>query len=215
MKRTSTRGRPREQFTAAASSSYVSALNDGNIDQYPSHSSKQCWFKSSCRNDKHVRYLSCKRVQISRQSLHCKVCCGLGSSHEQLAYAVFDQNKKINRYAVEAYALKGDFEHDGTVVNLNRHAFDIVTAPPLRIIAEVQGEQHITKLNTKANSNDDSLASRACRDDALAAAAVAQGWSVLWLQLGEQRGRKRRWTALLSQAVKDAADGKAPRLYSG
>jgi len=101
------------------------------------------------------------------------------------------------------------------VVNLSRHAWDIVTAPPLKIVAEVQGEQHIDKLNTQSNNNDHDLASRAYRDQALAAGALQQGWSVLWLQLGDQRGRKQRWTALLQQAVQDVAAGEAPKLYSG
>lgn len=103
----------------------------------------------------------------------------------------------------------------GQHVNLNRHAWDIVTAPPLKIVAEVQGEQHDSKLNTQANSNDDSLADRVCRDEALAAAAMHHGYSVLWLQLGKERSRKVRWARLLLQAVRDVADGRGPKLYSG
>lgn len=154
-------------------------------------------------------------MQVSSSNLHCKVCRKHGSSHEQIAYAVFNSCRQVARFAVEAYALKGVYQHEDMVVNLSRHAWDIVTAPPLKIVAEVQGEQHIDKLNTQSNNNDHDLASRAYRDQALAAGALQQGWSVLWLQLGDQRGRKQRWTALLQQAVQDVAAGEAPKLYSG
>lgn len=148
--------------------------------------------------------------------MSCRVCRQLknrGSSHEQVAYRVFDSCKYIQEYAVEAYALQGQYMCNGQTKELGRHAWDIITAPPLKILAEVQGEQHVSKKNTQEHNNEEELADRAAKDKALAAAAVDQGYSVLWLQCTPKYGRKKRWAELLQQAIQDALSGVQPKLY--
>ena len=75
---------------------------------------------------------------------------------------------------------------------------------PGRVLVEVQGEQHSTKLNTQANNPDASLADRVSRDHALAAAAKAAGYSVVWLNVGAahtQVNRRQQWRKTIEGAV--------------
>jgi hypothetical protein len=165
--------------------------------------------------------MTCQRVQVNSAALRCKVCRsvkerpGTASQYERIAYGVLDQLPCIKHYAVEAYAVPGPYKAGGHMVATNRHAWDIMTAPPLKILIEVHGEQHTHKLDTRINSNDSSLASRADRDHALAAAAQAAGYSVVWLMPKEERGRRRRWAQAISQAVHDQLHNCVPKLYIG
>lgn len=148
--------------------------------------------------------------------MSCRVCRKLknrGSSHEQVAYTVFNSSKHVKQYAVEAYALKGQYVCNGKTEDLGKHAWDIVTAPPFQILAEVQGEQHRNKRNTQEHNMAEDLTDRAAKDKALAAAAVERGYSVLWLQCAPKYGRKKRWAELLQQAVQDAVAGMQPKIY--
>jgi len=103
--------------------------------------------------------------------------------------------------------------HKGRQVNVSRHAWDVITAPPLKILMEVQGEQHTEKHDTRANNVDTNLLDRVNRDDALAAAAVGAGYYVVWLVPGPERRRRQRWCALIQQAVADQLANKPPKVY--
>lgn len=156
-------------------------------------------------------------MQETADSLSCRVCRELknrGSSHEQVAYKVFDSSQYIQQYAVEAYTLKGQYICNGQTKDLGQHPWDIATAPPLKILAEVQGEQHDSKQYTQENNLEEDLSDRSAKDKALAAAAVERGYSVLWLQCEPKYGRKKRWAKLLQQAVQDAEAGMQPKLYA-
>lgn len=212
-KRSSNRGRPREQFSAAAKSSFLSNLNAAALESNPSHSLTKQWFSSSCGHNKHVRYLSCQRVQVSNAALNCRVCMGKGSQHECMAYSILNQLQCISKFAVEAYAVTGQFMHNGKHVQVSRHAWDVVTAPPLKLLIEVQGEQHTQKHDTRTNNADADLVDRMNRDHALAAAAVDAGFYVVWLVPGSERGRQQRWRNLIQQAVADQLQNKPPKLY--
>lgn len=219
VKRSTKRGRPREQFTAAARKAFITDLNTDKLEDLGSHSTKQCWWKASCNNPDHIRYLTCHWVSENPSSLQCRVCNKHGSSHEKEAYTVMASSKHVGQFATEAFVLKGEYEHniDGvtTAANLTRHPWDVVTAPPLKMLVEVQGEHHTTELNTQAHSSDEDLASKYSTDLALAEAALAQGYSVVWLQCEPLQGRSRRWAVQLKQAAADAVAGKQPQLYRG
>jgi len=135
--------------------------------------------------------------------------------HEKSAYAILDQMTCIKHYATEAYAIKGQVLHAGQQLQLNKHAWDVMLAPPYRVLIEVQGEQHITKLDTRRNSNDSSLADRSSRDSALAAAAQDAGYSVLWLVVGADKGQRRRWKQAITRVMHDADAHMPPKLYIG
>jgi hypothetical protein len=143
------------------------------------------------------------------------VCAGTGSSHERLAYDILDKLDCIQHYAVEAYAVIGCHQHAGKEVNVSKHAWDVLLAPPYKILLEVQGEQHVSKLDTRSNSCDDSLRDRACRDHVLASAARHAGFSVVWLTLGRDKGQQHRWKQVLLKAMQDADANRPPQLYIG
>lgn len=210
------RGRPAHGLSEAAKASYVQELNHGPIEGEASYSTAKRVFKSSCAVAEHVRYLACQQVTRTSAALHCRVCEGKGSSYEQEAYKACNQLKCIKAWAVEAYALHGQIEHQGEVLDLGRHSWDIMVVKPAGVLIEVQGEQHISKLNTQPKSHDTSLDLRASRDYVLAAAAQHAGFNVVWLCPGnpsQQRGRQRRWRAAIMRAVDDKVNGKAPKLY--
>lgn len=163
-----------------------------------------------------MRFLACQQVTRTDAALHCRVCEGKGSNYEQQAYKACSQLNCIEAWAVEAYALQGKVQHEGEVLNLGRHSWDIMLLNPAGVLIEVQGEQHISKHNTQPNSNDTTLEHRASKDYALAAAAQDAGFSVVWLLPGtpeQQRGRLQRWCAIIKQAVDDKINGEVPKLY--
>jgi hypothetical protein len=209
------RGRPARKHTDAAKGSFVRHLSSRDLAQLPSYSTTKQVFKSRCQHTKHVRILSCQRVTRTSSALECRVCCGKGSKHEQLAYKVLNQLECVHAFAVEAYAVAAQVQHEGGVLNVNRHSWDVAVLQPAPLVIEVQGEQHSSKVMTKPNSTDSSLSSRCSRDDALAAAAVEAGYSVVWLVLGSERGRAARWSKTVSQALQDLEAKRAFKLYIG
>lgn len=208
------RGRPPSQHSAAATSSFSQEYSSKDIGQLLSWSTEKLVFQSSCKHKKHKRLLSCQRIKRTSEALLCRVCRKQGSSLEKLLYLILNQLACIYAFAVEAYAVSGEIQHEGETVNLGRHSWDVLTIDPAKLLIEVQGQQHSTKLMTKRNCRDSSLSSRASRDRALAKAAVEAGFYVLWLDAGEERGRKARWTAAIKQVLSDMADKKPPQLYT-
>jgi hypothetical protein len=201
-----------QQLSEAAQASFVPWLNTAKVEDVPSYSKQLVW-KARCGHAKHMRYMQCQQVTRTGAALPCRACQGFGSSYEKTAYAACNRVPQVKAWAAEAHAVRGQYEHEGQLFSISRHSWDIVILKPCRVLIEVQGEQHTCKLNTQANSNDDSLASRHSRDRALAEAAVALGYSVVWLLPGEERGRLRRWTALIEQAVRDRKDKDIIKIY--
>lgn len=111
--------------------------------------------------------------------------------------------------------MPGPYKHGSDQLKTSRHAWDVMTAPPLNLLVEVQGEQHTHKLDTRTNSKYSSLASRAEKDHALAAAAQEAGFSVVWLVPGPEQGRRRRWAKAIQQAVHEQQHNHGPKLYIG
>lgn len=147
------------------------------------------------------------------RSLSCRVCAGQGSSLEQLAYKILDQSTAVGAFAVEAYAVSGQVQHEGQLLQVNRHAWDVVLLQPAGLLIEVQGEQHSSKLMTKRNCQDSSLSSRISRDHALAAAALEAEFCVLWLSPGKERNRKARWTRAIKLALQHLQEKKQCKLF--
>lgn len=190
---------------AAAYAAYVPRLNKGKLEVQPSYSSVKKVFKSSCSCRTHMRVMSCQQVTRTDAALPCRVCKGKGSSYEREAYAALDESTLITAWAAEAYVVQETVVHEWEEVNASRHSYDIAVLEPGKVLVEVQGEQHSSKLNTQANNADASLADRVGRDAALAAAAKAAGYSVVWLRVEAahtQTNRRQQWRGTIERAVR-------------
>jgi hypothetical protein len=199
------KGRPRKKFPAAAYAAYVSHLNDGQLEDEPSYSSAKKVFKAKCSCSKHMRVMACQQVTRTKAALPCRKCEGGGSPYEKEAYAACDASTLITAWAAEAHAVQETVQHQGLDLYAGRHSYDILVLQPARVLVEVQGEQHSTKLNTQANNPDASLDDRVSRDHALAAAAKAAGYSVVWLHVGAQHtqvNRRQQWQGTIEAAVR-------------
>lgn len=203
------RGRKRHKFIEAAHAAYVPRLNVGKLEDEPAYSSAIKVFKSSCSCSTHMRYLQCQQVTRTDAALPCRVCKRRGSRYEREAYAACDASTLITAWAVEAHAVNLTVEHEGVDVYAGRHRYDIVVLEPGKGLVEVQGEQHSSKLNTQAKNADASLADRVSRDKALAAAAKAAGYSVVWLNVEAahtQTHRRQQWRETIERAVRYMQD---------
>ena len=149
-------------------------------------------------------------IARSSRSLACRICEGQGSSYEKQLYRLLGGLDAVRAFAAEAYAVAGEYQQEGLSVNLNRHSWDILTLEPANLLIEVQGEQHSDKLMTKPNCADDTLQERSSRDAALRAGAVQQGFYVLWLLPGDERGRTRRWKAAILKIINSMKDKVPP-----
>lgn len=212
------KGRPRKQLPAAAYLRYVPHLNKGKLEDVAAYSSEKKVFKSSCSCSAHMRVMSVQQVTRTDAALPCRICEGKGSSYELEAYAACDDSTVITAYAAEAYAVQETVGFEGGELYAGRHSYDIIVLEPGKVIVEVQGEQHSSKLNTQANSADASLANRVSRDNALREAAKAAGFSVVWLNVEAahtQTDRRQQWRKTIEDAVLYMADKGTARDFTG
>ena len=182
-------------------------------------SSKHC-FTCRCSNSKHVRLLALHTVSRGDSCFRCHVCSSKGSTYEKQMYALLDDEAAVVTYAVEAVAMgrKVQLQVPGSTQGLwlNKHTWDAVLLQPHSLLIEVQGEQHINKEDSRCNNRADILADRQAKDQALADAALADGFSVLWLHPGaadDVQGRATRWAAAVQEAVQHVAAEKGPKLF--
>jgi hypothetical protein len=148
------------------------------------------------------------------------VCSSKGSKYEKQMYALLDDEAAVVTYAVEAVAMgrKVQLQVAGSTQGLwlNKHRWDAVLLQPHSLLIEVQGEQHINKEDSRCNNMADILADRQAKDQALTDAALADGFSVLWLHPGaadDVQGRATRWAAAVQEAVQHVAAEKGPKLF--
>ena len=90
-------------------------------------------------------------------------------------------------------------------------------AAPGGLLIEMQGQGHSTRLLTKANNTDSSLAERKLKDWLYAQEALRQGWSVLWLWVDEcissPRAQAALWAKQLHRAVAHVKGGGCAQLF--
>lgn len=207
------KGRPRIQHTATAAARFSQQYSNADIRVLSAWSKDKIVCKSSCSNSKHMRMLSCQRVTRCSYSLDCRICKGHGSKLEKLVYAILDQMPAVKAFAVEAYAVSAEIQHEGETLHVNRHSWDVMMLEPAKLLIEVQGEQHSSKLMTKPDCKDTSLDSRINRDHALATAAVNAGYHVLWLTPDQERNRRARWLKAIKLVLQQMAVNTPPRLH--
>ena len=74
---------------------------------------------------------------------------------------------------------------DNVRVHPEKKRWDATIVAPSGMLIEMQGEGHSSKLVSKANNTDSTMAERQLKDWWYADAAMQQGWSVLWLCVDE------------------------------
>lgn len=150
----------------------------------------------------------------------CHVCEGKGSSFEQLSYSVLNEEPLVKLFAVESAAISKKIKlaiaDSPDNINLNRHRWDVVTLDPPSLLIEVQGEGHTCREDGRCNNGGDTLAIRQAKDEALAAAAIAEGFSVLWLFPRDRQNMqvtKALWATGLKQALSHVMANNPPQLF--
>lgn len=213
-------GRPRKGFSQEAQNRWRPDLNHLLLESQAAYSTNKHCFSCRCTNSKHIRLLALQTVSRGDACFQCHVCSGKGSCYEKQMYGVLDQEAAVVTYTVEAAAMgrqiKLDVAGSSMGLWLNMHMWDAVLLQPHSLLIEVQGEQHIDKEDGRRNNRGDKLADRQAKDQALADAALADGFSVLWLHPGDANDVQRRtvrWSAAVLEAVQHVAAKKKPQLF--
>jgi hypothetical protein len=125
-----------------------------------------------------------------------------------MLYQLCDAEELIELYAVEAHSLDKSatpVECEGVRVCPESKPWDVTVARPEGLSIKMQGVGHSSRLLTKANNTDSSLAERQLQDSLYAEEAIGQGWSVLWLWVDERiscpRQQAQQWAAQLKRAM--------------
>ena len=150
----------------------------------------------------------------------CRVCGGRGSKPERVLYAVADAEVLVEQYAVEACSLAKPADPvmcDNVRVHPEKKRWDATIVAPSGLLIEMQGESHSSRLVSKANNTDSTMAERQLKDWLYAQEALRQGWSVLWLWVDEcissPRAQAALWAKQLHRAVAHVKGGGAPQLF--
>ena len=214
-------GRKRGQHNSTAVSRCHHTVNRTAHADHASYSQQQLYYNCSCRpGTKHVVFLGVRTANHNDKALRCAVCDGKGSSWERVLYELCDAEPLIELYAVEAHSLNKPAqpaEHGGVRVCPEAKRWDVTVAMPRGLLIEMQGQGHSTRLLTKANTTDSSLADRQAKDWLYAQEALRQGWSVLWLWVDEgissRRSQAARWAQQLTRAVAHVKGGGSAQMF--
>lgn len=187
------------------------------LESRAAYSTDKAAFQCACGNKKHCRFLGVQRVsRDGSAAFRCRVCSGQGSNHEKLLYELLDNEHLVQQYAVETHGIAQPQQlhvADGSTLNLHLHRWDGMTLTPPSLLIEVHGEQHSSKVDTRANNHDETVAIRSDKDHKLAQAAMGAGFSVLWLHVGNEQGRPGRWASTLREAVRHVTAQGHPVLF--
>jgi hypothetical protein len=184
------------------------------------YSQQQLYYNSSCQpGTKHVVYLGVRTANLKPTALKCHVCSRHGSSWEKVLYDLCDAEQLIELYAVEAHSLdkpQHAVESEGVIVFPEKKRWDVAVAVPGKLLIEMQGQGHSSRLVTEAKNTDSSLAERRLKDWLYAQEALRQGWSVLWLWVDEDISSNEAlaalWAKQLHRAVAHVKNRGAPQL---
>ena len=219
--RTCKAGRKRGQHSSTAVERCHKTLNPTAHAEHTSYSQQQLYYECSCKpGTKHVVFLGVRTANHNEEALKCRVCAAHGSSWERMLYDLCAAEQLIELYAVEAHSLhkpEHDVECDGVTVCPASKRWDVTVALPRGLLIEMQGQGHSTRLVTKANSTEGSLAERKQKDWLYAEEAMRQGWSVLWLWVDEtvtsRDAQAAMWAQQLQRAMAHVNARRAPQLF--
>lgn len=219
-KNSSQPGRPRKRLPEAALNSFQPQLSSSEVITGPAYSSSKAFYRRSCTHKKHLCYAANDTISRQTGTLGCRICKHKDSSErselEDELYRILNQHKGIRAFAVEAHALQGSEQWEGGELILGRQRWDVMLVQPAGVLIAVQGDQHHSKRDSRANSSSQTeadLAATMAKDKALADAAVQQGYQVVWLLPGKATGRTRRWRAAINQALDQAKLGDKGKLH--
>ena len=210
-------GKPNQQLPAEAQALWEGEYSSSNSrPSGTAYSLSKAIYGCTHGNSKHKTVKAADTISRDLRALQCRVCAGKGSRYEQQAYKLLDNMACITSYAVEVHAVQGIVDFEGVDLDLGAHRWDILLLQPARVLIAVQGEQHDDKPDTREHSSSaglDDSAVVAARDRALAAGAVEQGFQVVWLVPGADRGRSQRWRRVIKLAVQHAGANKQAALH--
>lgn len=210
------RGRPSQQLPAEAVALMRGVYSTSELRQGTAYSSTKRIYQALCMNSRHLCVRADDTVSRCLQSLQCRMCrrtCMHGSKYEKEAYSLLESMDEITQYAAEVHAVQCTIQSEGGQLDVSNHRWDILVLQPARVLIEVEGEQHDDIPDTRKNSISADLDSSMARDRALAAAAVGQGFQVVWLRPKDQDGRSARWKAGILQALAAAVNSEAGKLH--
>ena len=214
-------GRPREPHNTTAIERCDTSINPVTHEGQPSYSEQQLYYNGDCRPpSKHVILRAVRSANYSKTALACRVCRGGGSKWERMLYDLLDKEDLIELYAVEAFSLSkpvGAVTQGGVVVHPEKKRWDATVVVPGGLLIEMQGEGHGSRLVTKANNTDNSLAERHLKDWLYVQVALEQQWSVLWLWVNEDISsdsvQASVWAQQLHKAVLHVQAKGLPQLF--
>ena len=210
------RGRPSQQLPAEAVARIREVYSTSDVRQGTAYSSTKRIYQALCMNSKHLCVRADDTVSRGLKTLQCRMCKRMrihGSKYEKEAYSLLDSMDEITQYAAEVHAVQCTIQFEGGQLDLGYHRWDILVLQPARVLIAVQGEQHDDIPDTRKNSISADLDSSMARDRALAAAAVGEGFQVVWLRPKDQDGRTARWKAGIQQALVAAVNNEAGKLH--
>jgi hypothetical protein len=210
------RGRPSQQLPAEAVARFRGVYSTSEVRQGAAYSSTKRLYRCMCKKSRHLSIRADDTVSRSLRTLRCRMCKRarrLGSSYEDEAYSLLDDMAEITEYAAEVHAVQCTVDFEGGQLEVGNHRWDILVLQPARVLLEVQGEQHDDIPDTRQNSISADLDSSMARDRALAAAAVEQGFYVVWLRPKDPTGRRDRWRAGIQQALAAAVNKEECKLH--
>lgn len=207
---------------AAAEERWVPGVNGMLLSSKAAYSTDKAAFQCACGEQKHCVLVGVQQVmRAGSAAFACRVCEGKGSAHERVLYECLAKEPLIGCFAVEAHATISKQQlliRDSSALRPNLHRWDVVTLVPPNLLIEVHGEQHTSKHDTRSRSRDSSLSARVEKDEKLAAAARADGFSVLWLYVdrgASECHRAHQWAKQLRAAAAHVHAGHPPRLFVG
>lgn len=200
-----------------AKSKFVQGQNALLPGAHSSYTTSQVVVQCDCDDPKHGRLVQGQTLTRGDNSFSCHIHSGKGSEYERQFYAVADKEPLLQLYAVEAVAITSKIQlsipNSTKKMHLNKKPWDFVSLKPANLLAEIQGEGHTHKQDTRPNNDGDTVGIRQAKDQRMANAAKKQGYSVLWLYPGDAHGRHARWAAGLRQALQHVMAGLPPKLF--
>lgn len=213
------RGRPQGQLPPDVLARVQADYSSSDPKTATAYSSVKSVYKCTCSNSKHMCLAANDTVsRRALRALRCRICARLGSRYEKEVYRLLDKLKAVTAFAAEAHAVQGRVRYQGGWVDVGRHRWDLMLLQPARVLIDVQGEQHHSKLDTRRRSRsrtEADLADSMARDYALAAAAQRQHFHVVWLLPGREAGRSARWRKAIERAIAAAVAKEEPQLHMG
>lgn len=214
------KGRPAKTLPAAVQAVYDNPDNAMVMSWHISSSGNKISVKSSCCVCKHRDLLAVDTVnRYSSDNGYIRPCIMCSQPKSRLAGAAYKlclRNVQMHKFAAEACIAQGQSAvvlSNGDTFHVSSTPYDIVCLDPPGLVIEVMGHQHDDQPMAYANSHESHGVSSTEVDQEKLTAAVRAGYSMLWLNAGNERGRTARWREALDSALEHVKAGLAPQHF--